>query len=276
MTLTPAEARAGLERLGRGEPDATLDLAGAALLFAVIDAPEAPLGPVRAHLDEIGLGARALGPVACGDSEAAAAGLASLLAGTFGYRGDSETYDDPANANLIRVVARRRGLPVTLGILWIHAARAAGWHARGANMPAHFLVGLDAGSGPIIVDPFHGGAVVTLERLGERLAEISPETDTFVLKPMPDRDVLLRLQNNIWQRRARAGDLAGAIACLEDMARLAPDEPFIWREAARLHHEGGALRSAIACLERLVALAPDAEAAEGTRLLIEELRSRLN
>ncbi len=275
MTLTQAEARARLERLGRGDT-AALDLAGTALLFAVIDAPDAPIGPVLAHLDEISFGARELGPIACGDSEAAAAGLASLLADTFGYRGDSETYDDPANANLIRVIARRRGLPVSLGILWIHAARAAGWRALGANMPAHFLVGIDAGSGPVIVDPFYGGVTLTLEQIGERLAEISPETDTFVLKPMPDRDVLLRLQNNVWQRRARAGDLAGAIACLEDMARLAPDEPFIWREAAKLHHEGGSLRGAIACLERLVALAPDREVEEGTRLLIEELRSRLN
>ncbi|WP_457824685.1 transglutaminase family protein, partial [Staphylococcus aureus] len=49
------------------------------------------------------------------DLPARAAALAELLAGQHGYSGDTETYDDLANANLIRVIERRKGLPVALG-----------------------------------------------------------------------------------------------------------------------------------------------------------------
>lgn len=276
MIATAAEARLALAELGRAPAAARLDLARAGLLFAAIDAGEADLGAALAHLDEIATAARAVGPVAEGDSLAAAAGLAALLADHYGYRGDAETYDDLANANLLRVLERRKGLPVALGILWIHAARAAGFEAKGANMPAHFLVGLDAGSGPVILDPFDRGRVVPLEELGSRLAAIDAGTEEFVLRPMTDRDVLLRLENNVWQRLERAGDVAGALARLDDMALLAPDEPYILREAARLHYEMGSLRGAIACLERLLPLAPDPQTAAGTRALIAELGARLN
>ncbi len=66
----------------------------------------------------------------------------------YGYRGDAETYDDLANANLIRVIERRKGLPVALGVMWLHAARAAGWAAHGVDFPAHFLVALEGSGQP--------------------------------------------------------------------------------------------------------------------------------
>ena len=61
--------------------------------------------------------------------------LARTFCERFDYRGDSETYDDTQNADLIRVIRRRRGLPVALGILYLHAARAQGWPAVGLNFP---------------------------------------------------------------------------------------------------------------------------------------------
>ncbi len=77
-----------------------------------------------------------------------------------GYGGDVENYDDPANANLIRVIERRRGLPVALGILWLHAARAAGWAAHGIDFPGHFLLALTGRGEQRVVDVFAGGAAL--------------------------------------------------------------------------------------------------------------------
>ena len=93
----------------------------------------------------------------CRRCGAAAAVLAEVIHGRFGYAGDTENYDDPANANLIRVVERRRGLPVALGILWLHAAEAAGWAAHGVDFPGHFLVAVEGGRGQALVDVFAGG-----------------------------------------------------------------------------------------------------------------------
>ena len=72
-------------------------------------------------------------------------------------RGNVEDYDNPANANLIQVIERRQGLPVALGILWLHAARAAGWPAHGVDFPAHFLIALEGAGGQLVVDAFDGG-----------------------------------------------------------------------------------------------------------------------
>ena len=68
---------------------------------------------------------------------------------------------DLANANLISVIQRRKGLPVALGIIWLHTARAAGWGAHGVDFPAHFLVALEGKSVQAVVDVFGGG--VTLD-----------------------------------------------------------------------------------------------------------------
>ncbi len=62
--------------------------------------------------------------------------LAEVIARSYAYRGDSETYDDLQNADLVRVIERRKGLPVALSILYMHVARAQGWTAEGLAFPA--------------------------------------------------------------------------------------------------------------------------------------------
>jgi regulator of sirC expression with transglutaminase-like and TPR domain len=88
--------------------------------------------------------------------------------------------------------------------------------------------------------------------------------------------VLLRLQNNIQVRRLRDGDLAGAVACTEDMLRLAPDAAPLWREAGLMHQRLGHITAAILNLERFLALAPDGPQSARVKGLLDELRQRLN
>jgi regulator of sirC expression with transglutaminase-like and TPR domain len=206
-------------------------------------------------------------------------GLAALLGGQFGYHGDSETYDSLANANLIRVIERRRGLPVALGILWLHAARAAGWEAHGINFPGHFLIGVQAGGRQVVVDVFAGGIPMQTHQLcalarsfeGPQ-ANVRPD----MLRPMSTRAVLLRLQNNIKLRRLRAEDIAGAQAANADMLRIAPDEAALWRDGALLHARAGDVAAALASWQRFLALVPAGAAAEHARTTMAELRSRLH
>ncbi|MFN7309083.1 MAG: transglutaminase family protein, partial [Acetobacteraceae bacterium] len=130
MTITHApEPRSAIEAAG-SLPDLELDIATGALQLARVDAPEADWCKVAAHFSDIArkvVQAASMDAKAdAGDLEARRLILTETLHGHFGYQGDSETYEDMANANLIRVVERRRGLPVALGILWLHAADAAG------------------------------------------------------------------------------------------------------------------------------------------------------
>jgi regulator of sirC expression with transglutaminase-like and TPR domain len=281
MTNPQHEARAALEAAG-SLPDAELDIAGVALQFARVDQPVADWQAAAQHLTDI---ARAAVRAAAADRKADAgdllrrrAALAELLHGRLGYAGDAETYDDLSNANLLKVIERRRGLPVALGVLWLHAAEAAGWEAHGVDFPGHFLVAL-AGRGQVVVDVFAGGQPLDardLRALLKKFAGEAAELGRDTLAPMSKRAVLLRLQNNIKLRRLRDGDLAGAVACTEDMLRLAPDAVALWREAGLMHQRLGHITAAIMSLERFLELSPDGPQSLRVRGLLEELRQRLN
>ena len=283
MASTPQdEARAALAAAGQ-LPDAEIDLAAVALQFARIDAPEADWRAAAAHLSALAqaaVAAAGANPEAgTGDPEQRRRLLADIIHEQFGYAGDSESYDDLANANLIRVVERRRGLPVALGILWLHTAEAADWSAHGVDFPGHFLVAVEGVRAQALVDVFAGGAGLQapdLRGLIKRVEGEAAELRPGLLRLMGKRAVLLRLQNNIKLRRLRAGDLPGALACTEDMLRLAPDHAALWREAGLMNQRLERITAALDCLDRSLELEPRGEAANRTRAVVEELRQRLH
>ncbi len=274
-----SDPRAALEAIG-ALPDSELDLADAALQLARVDCPDADWLAVRDHLSGLARESVSLAiDIDPHDLPAQAGALAGLLAGRHGYAGDTESYDDVANANLIRVVERRRGLPVTLGILWLHCARAAGWQAYGINFPGHFLIGLSAGGGQIVLNVFAGGEPMDardLRALVKRVEGPKAELHPDLIEPMADRAVLLRLQYNISQRRTTAGDIAGALSCTEDMLRIAPDIASIWRDAAILNQHLDQVGAALRCFGKCLDLVPEGEAADRVRSAMTELRTRLN
>lgn len=281
MTDTRLEARAALDAVGQ-MPDAEIDIAAVALQLARVDAPSADWRAAQHHLTDIArtmVAAAAADPAAdAGDVTRRRAVLAQVLHGHFGYAGDSETYEDMANANLARVIERRRGLPVALGVLWLHAAEAAGWEAHGVDFPGHFLLAL-AGRGQVVVDVFAGGQGMdaralrsTLKRFTGDQAELGPDA----LAPMERRAVLLRLQNNIKVRRLQQGDLAGALACTEDMLRFAPDTAALWREVGLMQQRLNHIGAAMLALQRFLELVPSGPQATRVRALLDELRQRLH
>ncbi len=269
-------------------PDVEIDLAGAALQLARIDAPEADWRAASAHLTALAREAVAAArDLPSGTAAARAGALASLL-GRHGYGGDTATYEDPANANLIRVIERRRGLPVSLGILWLHCTRAAGWPAYGLDFPGHFLLAVEGRetSGPaphpvsrVVLDVFSGGAMLTnrsLLNLLRRTEGAAAELRPGVLQPMSARAVLLRLQRNIQLRRQDSGALEPALVCTQDMLRIAPETVSLWRDSALLHERLGHVADALKCHARVLDIVPEGELALQTKRAMDGLRSRLN
>ena len=164
-------------------PDTEIDIGDAALQFARIDAPDADWEAARAHLSEL---ARAASGLADTIDESDLAARAVGLSGVAGWpvsaiAATNETYDDLVNANLIRVIERRRGLPVALGVLWLHTAHAAGWAAHGVDFPAHFLVAMPGAGGQSVLDVFHGGTPLTSKDLRALLKQV--EGDSAELRP---------------------------------------------------------------------------------------------
>ncbi len=265
-----------LDAIGR-LPDAEIDLAAAALQLARIDAPLADWQAAGVALSELARAAVAALPAQAAP-HARAASLARLMVADWGFIGDREDYDNPANANLIAVLERRRGLPVALGILWLHAARAAGWSGHGVDFPSHFLIALEDPTGLVVLDPFEGGARREAEDLRELLARIEGPAATLRahhLRPAGNRAILLRLTNNLRTRRLAANDLIGALAASRDMLRIAPGAASLWAEAGALHQRLDQLGAAVQCFRHALALAPDGREAGRLRSLIATLGARL-
>ena len=171
------------------------------------------------------------------------------------------------------------GLPVALGILYIHVARAQGWRCHGTNFPAHFVVRIESDEGVTMIDPFHGGQELDRYALERRLesamgegAELKPEHFSAV----SNRAVLIRLQNNIKIRAIQGGDIARAAEILHSIILIAPDQAAPHCELAALHARQGEMKAAIRLLEDFVVETADPGARDSAQAYLASLRSHLH
>jgi len=253
-------------------------IAEAALALASFERPRVRLARYREQLELI---ARDVGRHrgAAGDLAARALALSEVIILKHGYSGDRLAYDDLQNANLMRVIDRRKGLPVVLGILFIHAGRAQGWEMAGLAFPGHFLVSLSEGPQQLILDPFHDGRVCGAAELRELLKAVAGADRELLpayYAPVADRDVLLRLQNNLKSRLLQEASYERAAQVVETMLMLAPDFAELWHEAGALYRELGNIRAAAAALEQYVMRAPDGAARHQAAAVLQQLRLQLN
>ena len=190
-----------------------------------------------------------------------------------GFRGDDESYDDPSNSSVARVLARKRGMPITLSIVTIEVGRLAGISLTGIGLPGHFVVG-GRDLGGSYLDPFDGGAVGEPEQLSQRLAAIfgAPVAlGSDALRPDPPREILGRVLLNLrrsYERRHRWEEALAALAWSEG---LEPESGPLRRERGLLLLKCGRSEEALAALEEYVETA-GSEDAEPVARLIEAVR----
>jgi regulator of sirC expression with transglutaminase-like and TPR domain len=253
-------------------------IAEAALALASFERPRVDRAPYRDHLQAI---ARDVGlhRDAAGDLAARARALSEIILLKHGYSGDRLAYDDLQNANLMSVIDRRKGLPVALGILYIDAGRAQGWEIAGLAFPGHFLVRLSAGPQQLIADPFHDGRLCGAAELRELLKAVAGADSELLpayYAAVSDREVLLRLQNNLKSRLLQEEKYERAAQVVETMLLVAPNHAELWRESALLQRQLGNMRAAAAALEQYVLRAPDGAARQQAAALLQQLRRELN
>lgn len=268
------------------QADDAIDVAEAALLLASFDHPASDLQIYREHLKDIAAAVHCSAVAAGVDVENAAPeemarALTKVLVDDLRYAGDEVTYDDLDNANLMRVIERRRGLPVALGILYIFAAQAQGWGAAGLNFPGHFLIRLESRNGRrVIIDPFHAGRFLETQALRELLKVVrqdaSAELEALHYKPVTNREVLIRLQNNVKTRRVELNEVAGALEVLASMQTLDPANAGLWREAGVMHMRLGHIKHAVEAFEGFVARAPEGPDRRKIGQVVQELRERIH
>ena len=186
--------------------------------------------------------------------------LNHLLFEELGFEGDRDTYDDPLNALLPAVIARRKGLPISLSILWVDLARRMGFDAVGVGLPGHYIAALRTDFGLLCFDPFHRGRAVG-EELGAALVKsatagrVAFQRD--MLKPATNRETLIRLVRNLHLRFMHAEDWEEALWTGTHLILLEPGNPRVHKERAFIHLQRDEPGPALLDLQEALRLSPD-------------------
>jgi regulator of sirC expression with transglutaminase-like and TPR domain len=148
-----------------------------------------------------------------------------------GFHGNVNDYYDPENSYLHTVLRTRRGIPITLAIIWLELAQGIRLRAAGINFPGHFLVKVNLPQGQVILDPFTGQSL-SREDLAERLEPYKRRhglVDDFdvpvglYLQAAAPRDIVARVLRNLKEIHHSQEDWPRLIAVLDRLIVLLPD-----------------------------------------------------
>lgn len=177
---------------------------GALLLSRTVN-PDVDVGGICLQLDALAVRCRELivEPASARDKCRV---LNRVLFHEHGFHGNTEHYADPLNSFLDQVLARRKGLPITLSIVYLLVADRIGLSLEPIGLPGHFLIGCYAEDLPFYIDPFNGGRLLAASEAFVMLRKHSLSPTIADLAPTPVREVLCRCCRNLVNHYTVAND----------------------------------------------------------------------
>jgi regulator of sirC expression with transglutaminase-like and TPR domain len=149
--------------------------------------------------------------------------LRRVLVGDVALAGERDAYYHPRNSALSEVIATRRGLPITLSVIWMLVGERAGLPVDGLALPGHFIV--QVGTDP--VDPFRRGQVMNrdaCEALVRRMHH-ALDWDERWLDPVDDLAIVTRVLRNLANAWTRLDEPLAVYRSVRLLAELVPDDP---------------------------------------------------
>jgi|KBSMisStandDraft_5_1062788.scaffolds.fasta_scaffold22021_5 regulator of sirC expression with transglutaminase-like and TPR domain len=244
--------------------DASLPLIEAAASIAQDDYPDLDTQGVLAEIDALAHKLRRRIP-----ADAVAVQRLRWLNNFFfqevGFAGNANDYYDPANSYLHKVLHTRRGIPITLALLYAELAVQIGLNAQGVSFPGHFLVKVRMPQGEVIVDPFTGRSLSreALEQMlvpykrGSALERFDAPLGLY-LQAAPPRDVLARMLRNLKEIHRSAEDWPRLLAVTQRLVILLPESWSERRDRGLAYAELGFDTAAADDLQTYFEQAPDA------------------
>ncbi|TFY96950.1 SirB1 family protein [Ramlibacter rhizophilus] len=182
------------------------------------------------------------------------------------FGGNVNDYCDPDNSYLHVVLRTRRGIQISLAVLWLELAQGLGLHARGVCFPGHFMVKVNLPKGQVVIDPFTGQSL-SREELSERLepykrrsgltGEFEVPLGLYLQSAQP-RDIIARMLRNLKEIHRAQEDWQRLIAVQHRLIILLPEAWGEWRDRGLAHAEQGHTAAAVKDLETYLAHAQDA------------------
>jgi regulator of sirC expression with transglutaminase-like and TPR domain len=198
-----------------------------------------------------------------------------------GFSGNANNFYAPENSYLNEVFRTRRGIPISIAVIWLELARGLGLQADGVSFPGHFLVKVTLPEGLVVLDPLTGQSL-GLERLSEQLlpfrnrSEDGEDADTplgLYLQPASPRDILTRMLRNLKEIFSSQTDWPRLKCVLDRLIVLNPDALYERRDRGLACMELGLNEQAKTDLSAYVSLANSAGDVDHIRARLALLES---
>ncbi|MDH4465014.1 MAG: transglutaminase-like domain-containing protein [Acidovorax sp.] len=174
-----------------------------------------------------------------------------------GFAGNVNNYYDPENSYLNAVLRTRRGIPISLAVVWMELAQGLGLHARGIGFPGHFMVKVLLPKGQVVLDPITGQSL-SREELAERLEPYKRQSGLvddydvplgLYLQAATPRDIIARMLRNLKEVHRSQQDWQRLVAVQDRLIVLLPQAWGERRDRGLAHAELGDAGQAVADLE---------------------------
>lgn len=254
-----------------------LNLAEAALLIARDEYPALDVEAYLRQIDELATGVQQRLPAQAGLEDTLVA-LNQFLFVEQGFSGDMDNYDDPRNSFLNEVLDRKRGIPITLSILYMEVGRRLGLPLKGVSFPGHFLVKFTTREGEVVLDPFSGGCLMSKEDLEQMLedtfgaAEAAYAPLERLLISANKKEILVRMLRNLKGAYLRRERHDKALTVVNQILLIQPDQPDEVRDRGRIYEHLECYRAALENYQSYLAQRPGAGDAPDVHKRIAELK----
>ena len=265
-------------------PDEAINLAEAALLIASEECRDLDIAAYLARLDEMAatLRHRLRADISPADTIIA---LNRFLFDEHGFGGNAADYYDPRHSFLNEVLDRKRGIPLTLALVYIEIGRRIGLPVQGVSFPAHFLVKCPLREGTVVLDPYAKGVSLSLEQLKQRIKSlrngVEPPRSVIagMLAAASNKDILVRMLRNLKGIYTHHREWLKALAATDRILSVMPDLAEEYRDRGMIYLNLECFRAALFDLQAYIEMLPVAADAETVRRKVIELQqvaSRLN
>ncbi len=265
-------------------PDEAINLAEAALLIAAEEYRELEIEAYLGRLDEMAgtLKRRLRADISQADTVIA---LNRYLFDELGFAGDAANYYDARNSFLNEVLDRRRGIPITLALVYIEIGRRVGLPVHGVAFPAHFLVKCNLRDGTVVLDPYAKGASLSFDELRRRIRALRNGVEptrsmvATMLVAASNREILARILRNLKGIYSHHKEWMKALTATDRIISVMPEFAEEYRDRGMIYLNLECFRAALFDFQAYLKMLPVARDADTVRQKVVELQalaSRLN
>ena len=265
-------------------PDEAINLAEAALLIATEEYRDLDIAAYLARLDQLAATLKRRLRPDIGPADTIIA-LNRFLFEEQGFSGDAVDYYDPRHSFLNEVLDRKRGIPITLAVVYIEIGRRVGLPVQGISFPAHFLVKCQLREGTVVLDPYAKGISLSFDDLKQRIKSlrngVEPPRSVVAgaLATASNKDIVVRMLRNLKSIYSHHKEWLKALAAADRIIIAMPDSAEEYRDRGMLYANLECFRAALFDLQAYLKMLPVAQDADVVREKVIELQavaSRLN